>query len=40
MNRTLLLGRLGWITVMGLVSLAYFNGLNAPKRNDQTRYDC
>ena len=30
MNRTLLLGRLGWITVMGLVSLAYFNGLNAP----------
>ena len=30
MNRSLLLGRLGWLSVMGLVSLAYMNGLNAP----------
>jgi len=30
MNRSLLLGRIGWLSVMGLVSLAYMNGLNAP----------
>jgi tetratricopeptide (TPR) repeat protein len=30
MSRDLLTGRIGWLCIMGLVSLAYLNGLNAP----------